>query len=379
MLRKLFPYFMQGIAVGVIGGLVIIVLLWLKPWPHKTEVVMQQAAPRTLDGGQTIASYANAVASAAAAVVNIHTRTIVGQRPRPFFDDPAFKRFFDLPSATSASKINLGSGVIISTQGYIVTNFHVIDGADEINVTLADGRSAPALLVGSDPETDLALLHTELDVRHSIVMADADLLRLGDIVLAIGNPFGLGHSVNQGVISGRGRNQLGLTTFDNYLQTDAAINPGNSGGALINSAGELVGINTAIYSRTASAQGIGFAIPGNLVSVIVRQLIEQGHVVRSWLGIDAQSLTAELAESFGLSSRTGMLISGVARDGPAAQAGLRVGDIITHINGAVINRAQEAMSLISQSTPGSQLEIQLLRQGEALSITATAGSRPLQP
>ena len=376
MIRKLLPYFAQGISVGVIGGLAIVLLLWLKPFQSSSVIEIKQASNKTV-ATSTAVSYADAVEQTSAAVVNIHTTKTIRRSSHPFFDDPAIRRFFGhAPQPREQQQTHLGSGVIVSEQGYVITNNHVIDGADEIMVALNDGRSAVARIIGTDPETDIAVLHVQLDRLHSIVFGDSDKLRVGDVVLAIGNPFGVGQTVTQGIVSATGRNQLGLSTFENFIQTDAAINPGNSGGALINARGELIGINTAIYSRSGGSQGIGFAIPTSLAKNVLTQLIEQGQVTRSWLGIEAQPLSTELAESFGLSSTRGMIIAGVLRDGPADKAGLQAGDIITHVNDTQIIHASDALNLISQAKPGSIIAIQLLRNGETMTLEATVGTRP---
>lgn len=374
MIRKLLPYFIQGISVGIIAGLAVILLLWFKPFQPQTVVELKQATSNTVPA---TSSYADAVDQASAAVVNIHTTKTLQRRRHPFFDDPEIRRFFgDEPTPREQQQTHLGSGVIVSEQGYIATNNHVIEGADEITVALNDGRTAIARIIGTDPDTDIAILHIQLEQLHSIIFGDSNTLRVGDVVLAIGNPFGVGQTVTQGIVSATGRNQLGLSTFENFIQTDAAINPGNSGGALINSRGELIGINTAIYSRSGGSQGIGFAIPTSLAQNVLTQLIEQGLVTRSWLGIDTQPLTAELAESFGLESTQGMIISGVLPNGPADLAGLQSGDIVTHINDTQIIHASDALNLISQFKPGTTISLKLMRNGQELSLSATVGTRP---
>jgi len=376
LIRKLLPYFIQGISVSVIIGLAIILLLWFQPFQQKNVVEIKQA-PDSPTARSITASYADAVQSASTAVVNIHTTKTIQRPSHPFFDDPAIRRFFGgSPIPRTERQTNLGSGVIVSEQGYVITNNHVISGADEIVVALNDGRSAVARLIGTDPDTDIAILHIQLDSLHSITFGDSDKLRVGDVVLAIGNPFGVGQTVTQGIVSATGRNQLGLSTFEDFIQTDAAINPGNSGGALINSHGELIGINTAIFSRSGGSQGIGFAIPTSLAQDVLSQLIEQGQVTRSWLGIEGQPLSPELAESFGLKSAQGMIIAGVLRDGPADQAGLQPGDIITHINDTAVIHARDAMKLITQVKPGGTIHLQLLRNGQATNLSVIVGTRP---
>jgi len=383
-LRRLIPYFTQGIAVGIIFGLAVVLLLWLKPFTNNPTIEINEVKTRTTNSasdsrGSMPFSYADAVTTAAPSVVNIHTTKIIKRRINPLFDDPRIKRFFGdrITPPREQRQNSLGSGVIVSPQGYILTNNHVIDGADEILVALHDGRTAGAEVVGTDPETDIAVLRITLDKLQGItMMSDSESLRVGDVVLAIGNPFGVGQTVTQGIVSATGRKQLGLSTFENFIQTDAAINPGNSGGALINPYGELVGINTAIFSRSGGSQGIGFAIPTDLAKNVLTQLIERGHVVRSWLGIETQSITPALAESFGLLDIKGILVAGVMRNSPGALAGLKPGDIITHINENEINIASEAMQLVLESPPGTTISLELLRNGNNIKLEATLGNRP---
>ena len=318
------------------------------------------------------------MALAAPAVVNVHTAKVITRRVHPLLDDPIFQHFFGdrFKQSRKAIQTSLGSGVIISAQGYVLTNNHVIDGADEIRVLLADGRSSRATVVGSDVDTDLAVLHIEVDALPSIVIGDSGKLRVGDVALAIGNPFGVGQTVTFGIISATGRDQLGITAYEEFIQTDAAINPGNSGGALINARGELIGINSAIYSRSGGSQGIGFAIPISLAKGVMTQIIEQGHVVRGWLGIEAQDLTLQLAESFGVDISNGVIIAGVLSDGPADKAGLLPGDIVTTINGAQVTDATAAMKTISEQSPGSTIRLGGIREGKTFSLTAKVSERP---
>jgi len=323
-------------------------------------------------------SYADAVTLATPAVVNVHTAKVITRRVHPLLDDPIFQHFFGdrFKQSRKAIQTSLGSGVIISSQGYILTNNHVIDGADEIQVLLDDGRSSRATVVGTDVDTDLAVLHVDIDNLPSIVIGDSSGLRVGDVALAIGNPFGVGQTVTFGIISATGRDQLGINAYEEFLQTDAAINPGNSGGALVNARGELIGINSAIYSRTGGSQGIGFAIPINLAKGVMTQIIEQGYVVRGWLGIEAQDLTPDLAKTFGASTTRGVLIAGVLRDGPADKAGLLPGDIVTAINGKPVEDATAAMKRISQQVPGSEILLDGKREGQPFQGKVTVSQRP---
>ncbi|MGH1461045.1 MAG: S1C family serine protease [Neptuniibacter sp.] len=323
-------------------------------------------------------SYAEAVEVAAPAVVNIYTRTVVRQNVHPLFNDPFFRNFFDAESIPQRERVqsSLGSGVILSDQGYLVTNNHVISGADSIVVALRDGREATAEVIGTDPETDLAVLKIQLSNLPSITLYPSDKINVGDVVLAIGNPFGVGQTVTMGIISATGRNSLGINTYEDFIQTDAAINPGNSGGALVDAHGNMIGINTAIFSKSGGSQGIGFAIPSTLTKQIMQDLIQYGRVIRGWLGIEIQELTPDLAESFGLRKMQGLIIAGVFRDGPAHTAGLRPGDIMLSINGTAISNGQKSMSDIARLRPDEKAEIVILREGQKLSISAVVGERP---
>jgi serine protease DegS len=312
------------------------------------------------------------------AVVNVQTAKVITRRVHPFMDDPLLQHFFgDRISSTSKEiQTSLGSGVIISTQGYILTNNHVISGADDIQVLLADGRSARASVVGVDADTDLAILRISLDQLPTIVIGDSNSLRVGDIALAIGNPFGVGQTVTLGIVSATGRDHLGINTYEDFIQTDAAINPGNSGGALINARGELIGINSAIYSRSGGSLGIGFAIPVSMAKGVMKQIIEHGHVVRGWLGIEAQDMTADLAQSLNLDSTAGVLISGVLRGGPADEAGILPGDVVLAINKQAVNDARQAMKIISDQQPDALIRLDGSRQGKNFTAQAKVSQRP---
>jgi serine protease DegS len=325
-------------------------------------------------------SYADAVAQATPAVVNIHTAKVITRRV-PLLDDPLFQQLFGnrLTQTRREIQTSLGSGVLISKQGYVLTNNHVIEGADEIQVLLADGRTTEAKVVGTDADSDIAVLHINLANLPAIVIGDSKRLRVGDVAMAIGNPFGVGQTVTFGIISATGRDHLGINAFEDFIQTDAAINPGNSGGALINANGDLIGINSAIYSRSGGSQGIGFAIPINMAKNVMTQIIETGHVERGWLGIEAQDLTPQLAETFGMKNTHGVLISGVLRDGPADQAGIQPGDVITSINGKPVKDAGESMRIISNQKPDTEVELGGVRSGTAFSIRVHVIQRPAKP
>ncbi len=378
--HKLIPSIIEAAIAGLAFAFILVLLLRPESFDSRPEVLFLEAPidENRAAATQGIASYAYAVEQTAPSVVNIYATKIVTQRTNPLFSDPTFRRFFGdrLPAPRQRLENSLGSGVIINTQGYLLTNNHVVQGAAEIKVALQDGRTTDARVIGTDPETDLAILKIELSDLPTILLGHSNRLKVGDVVLAIGNPFGVGQTVTSGIISATGRSHLGISTFENFIQTDAAINPGNSGGALINSRGELIGINTAIYSRSGGSQGIGFAIPVDLAKGVMQQIIEYGRPIRGWLGITAQDLSPELAESFGLSSTAGAIIANVQPKGPAALAGLRRGDIITQLNGTTVTDVKQLMNTIAGNLPGTQLQIQVLRNGHELTFEAEISERP---
>lgn len=350
---------------------------------------MQQADPRPQNGWSGIgspapvktvtnstASYSEAVQRAAPAVVNIYTRTLSSQRQHPLLKDPIFQRYYDESAQAQQQRMasSLGSGVIVSEDGYILTNHHVIAGADQIIVLLYDGREAQARLVGSDPETDLAVLQVSLDKLSPIAIGNSSQVQVGDVVLAIGNPFGLGQSVSQGIISARGRNGLGLNTFENFLQTDAAINQGNSGGALIDVYGNLLGINSATLNESSSV-GIGFAIPVKTVIKVLEDIVQHGRVIRGFLGVQARQLTPQAVRRIGLSQTNAMIITHIQIGSPAHTAGLQPGDIITHIHNRPISDGYHATNLIADLRPGDPVHLRVFRNGQLLETTAIAGTR----
>lgn len=382
--HKPIVFLFQSITVGL--AIAFLVVVWHPELLDNGNKVVEfiESSPVTTTPGAHASgpvSYAEAVEIAAPSVVNIHSRKTVIQSS-PLFDDPFFRRFFGEQFGIGPQKreeTSLGSGVIVSPQGFILTNNHVIEGADEIRVGLRDGRSAEATIVGTDTEADLAVLKIELGDLPTITLGDSDSLRVGDVVMAIGNPFGVGQTVTLGITSATGRSELGISTFENFIQTDAAINPGNSGGALITARGELIGINTAIFSRSGGSQGIGFAIPVSLAKDSMSQIVEKGYVSRGWLGIEIQELTPQLAESFGIRGEQGVIVAGVLRGGPADQAGLQPGDIVTRLNGKPIGSARSALNAIAQTAPGQKLEVVGLRNGKPLELKATVAERPQQP
>ena len=377
-LRTLISFATEAITAGLAFAFVLLLLFKPETFEGRPSVEFIEAASPERDITTTMASYANAVDTAAPAVVNIYTRKLVTQRSNPLFNDPFFRRFFGdkLPAPQKRLENSLGSGVIVNRQGFILTNNHVISDADEIEVALHDGRSIAATIVGTDPESDLAVLKIDLNNAPAIVFGQSETLRVGDVVLAIGNPFGVGQTVTSGIISATGRSRLGLSTFENFIQTDAAINPGNSGGALVNSLGQLIGINTAIFSRSGGSQGIGFAIPVSLAKGVMKQIIEHGRALRGWLGVEVQDLNPTLAESFGLRETGGALVAGVQQGGPAAVAGLQLGDIITLVNGNAITSSRSLMDAIANNPPGAMLTLDVFRQGKQLQIKTIIGERP---
>ena len=322
-------------------------------------------------------SYATAVERAAPAVVNVYTTTIVETRAHPMARDPFFRNFFNLPSEPRRKRMesSLGSGVIVSANGYILTNHHVIAGADDIVVELKDGRVSQASVVGTDLDTDIAVLKIELNNLPKLILTTSPG-RVGDLVFAIGNPFGVGQTVTMGILSATGRNQVGLANYEDFIQTDAAINPGNSGGALINVRGELVGINTAIFTRSGGSNGIGFAIPASIATDIMQELIDHGQVIRGWIGVETKLLTEDLARSFGVNKNTGVLISGVYRRGPAANANILPGDILTHMNDQEITDGRAAMNQVAGFEPGAKIVVKLLRNGQPIERIVLVGQRP---
>jgi serine protease DegQ len=320
-------------------------------------------------------SYREAAGRAMPAVVNILTSKSLGKN-HPLLKDPFFRRFFGDRTPQDEQQSSLGSGVIVSPDGYILTNNHVIEAADEIHVVLADGRKAAAKVVGTDPETDLAVIRIDAKSLPVMVLGHSDQARVGDVVLAIGNPFGVGQTVTMGIISALGRNNLHINHFENFIQTDAAINFGNSGGALIDADGNLLGINSAIYSQTGGSVGIGFAIPVSTAKAVMEAIIKDGQVVRGWIGIETQDITPELAESFGLARDKGAIIAGVVRNGPADRAGIRPGDILLTVGGKAVGSTSEMLNIIAQLTPGQKATMTLMRKNRESAVEVNVAKRP---
>ena len=332
-------------------------------------------APRGAPGS---GSFSAAAKAASPAVVSINTSKAAVKNPHA--DDPWFKFFFgDQGPGQNQPQGGLGSGVIISPSGYILTNNHVVEEADEIEVILNDKRRAKAKVIGTDPDTDLAILKIDLDKLPVIVLGDSDALAVGDAVLAIGNPFGVGQTVTGGIVSALGRNQLGINTFENFIQTDAAINPGNSGGALVDVNGALMGINTAIYSRSGGSMGIGFAIPVSTAKQVLEGIVKDGQVTRGWIGVEPQEINAELLETFnikpGVLQTGGVIITGVLQNGPAAQAGLQPGDVITAVNGKAVANVSQLLTAVAGLKPGTPAPLSVLRKDGASELAVTPGKR----
>lgn len=370
-LKQMISFFLKSCVAGL--ALAFVISFYL-PVAGGLRAPFQSGASPTL-GKHGLFSYNQAVVASAPAVVNVYATKILQQKTHPLLRDPVFRRFFGDQDAGQQRNSNLGSGVILNADGYVVTNAHVITAADEILVTLSDGRQTMADVIGVDAETDLAVLKINLKKLPAITLGDSNHLHVGDVVLAIGNPYDFGQTVTQGIISATGRKRLGITTFENFIQTDADINPGNSGGALISATGQLIGINTAIVSTSGGSQGIGFAIPINQVVNVMRALIEHGHVVRGWLGIEAQIVPQDIADAANL-KYNGVLVAGVLQRGPAAKAGIMPGDILTKINGEPLLDPQQAIQMISQFQPGRRIDIVVLRGWQEMILQAIVSQRP---
>ncbi|WP_347555096.1 trypsin-like peptidase domain-containing protein [Robbsia sp. KACC 23696] len=323
-------------------------------------------------------SYADAAQKAMPAVVNVYsTKGAPKSKPRdPRMNDPLYRYLYGKHRQERAPSSNLGSGVIVSPEGYILTNQHVIDGADEIEIALADGRKTHAKVIGSDPDTDLAVLKIDLPHLPTISWGDLEHTRVGDVVLAIGNPFAVGETVTMGIVSALGRNHLGITPFENFIQTDAAINPGNSGGALIDTQGNVIGINTAIYSRSGGSLGIGFATPVTTARMVLESIIKTGSVTRGWIGVEPQDLTPQVAHAFHLDQHSGAIVAGLLQNGPADKAGIRPGDIIVGVNDTKVTETVSLLNAVAQILPGTDATMHIIRKGKSIDITVQIGKRP---
>ncbi len=386
-MRRTWLIFSQAVTVAVA---VLFVVATLKPqwlprdgaWPVPTApAVAPPPAPAAAlpapapAGSAPVTSYAAAAQRATPSVVSITARKAPQRSAQS--NDPWFRFFFgDRAEQFSQPQVGLGSGVIVTPDGFLLTNNHVIEGADDIEVQLADGRTATARLVGTDPESDLAVLKVELERLPAVGFGDADALQVGDVVLAIGNPFGVGQTVTSGIVSALGRNQLGINLFENFIQTDAAINPGNSGGALVDARGNLIGINTAIYSRSGGSMGIGFAIPVSTARQVMEGLIKDGQVTRGWIGVEPRDLTPEIAETLKLPIRQGVLITGVLQSGPAAEGGLRPGDVVVKIGDRPVANTAQLFNAVASLRPNETAVIGVQRGERALELSVKVAQRP---
>jgi len=350
----------------------------LLPWlsgKANNVVLLQQGATQVAT--PYVASYADAAKKAMPAVVNIYTSKELRSR-NPLFDDSILKRYFpELADRMPARRAtSLGSGVIVAPEGYVLTNHHVIDGADDIELVLADGRELHATVRGVDPESDLAVLKVDGELLPAITFGSMEKLHVGDVVLAIGNPFGFGNTVTLGIVSALGRNHLGINRFEDFIQTDAAINPGSSGGALVDTAGNLIGINSTIFSQSGGSMGIGFAIPVSLARSVLAQIIKEGEVTRGWLGVEPQAITREAAQALALARTDGVLVRALQRGGPADRAGIQVRDVVVEIGGKSTPDVPQLLARIAELAPGSNARIKVLRDGKPLDIDVTVAKRP---
>ncbi|WP_124950394.1 Do family serine endopeptidase [Sulfuriferula thiophila] len=373
-MRKFWLLFSQSATIAL-GFLLVITIF--KPewriWPSQTNTITDITPSPNLAPN----SYRVAASKAIPSVVNIFTSKAVRAPAPPITNNPLYNHFFGGQAKSRTQRVsNLGSGVIVSADGYILTNHHVVESADEIQVALHDGRTLLAKVVGTDPETDLAVLKIDASNLPAITFSQSDQASIGDVVLAIGDPFGVGQTVTMGIISALGRSHLGINTFEDFIQTDAAINPGNSGGPLVDTNGNLIGINSAIYSRTGGSQGIGFAIPSNLVAKVMKQIIDHGEVIRGWMGIEVQDLTPELAESYKLKSGDGALIAGILRGGPADRANIHPGDVLLSVDKQTITDSAALLNQIAALKPGQSTTITLLHRDKILTTVVKIARRP---
>ena len=376
MLRRFWLLFAQ-VATICLAALFVVTTLrpdLLARYSGRSNVVLMQETPVAV-AAVKIDSLAAAAKRAMPSVVNVYTSKEVRQR-RPLTDDPVFRRFFPGLGEQETRRANsLGSGVIVSRDGYVLTNNHMIEGADDIQIVLSDGRRLRARVRGSDPDSDLAVLKADVSDLPAITFGTLDSVQVGDTVLAIGSPFGFGNTVTHGIISALGRN-LEMNRFEDFIQTDAAVNPGNSGGALVDSGGNLIGINSAIFSQSGGSQGIGFAIPVSLAKNVLEQIIRDGEVTRGWLGIEPQELTPELASALTLANSDGVLIRGVMKSGPADRAGVLARDVVQEIDGKPTHDVTALLSQIAALAPGSHAKLRVLREKKPVDLEVTVGKRP---
>ncbi len=373
-MKRFWLLFSQSVTVLLAAWFIVITLKpeWIHQLDRKTSAVAlvetSVASIKEVPAG----SFRLAAQRSSAAVVSINTSK--NTRPHPLANDPWFKFFFGEQS--DQTQVGLGSGVIVSPHGYILTNNHVVENADEIEVILNDSRHIAAKVMGTDPDSDLAVLKIEMDRLPVMVLGNSDNLQVGDLVLAIGNPFGVGQTVTSGIVSALGRNHLGINTFENFIQTDAAINPGNSGGALVDINGNLMGINTAIYSRSGGNMGIGFAIPVSTAKMVLEGIVKDGLITRGWIGVEPNELTPELAQTFGVTVQSGVIITGVLQNGPAALAGIRPGDVMTSVAGQPVGSVTEMLSRVASLKPGHAAIFEVQRARETVQLPVMVGKRP---
>lgn len=382
-MKRLWLIFAQSATVAL--GVCLALSVWYPEWlafklvPPQQVVTLKEASPSAAQARSDalVGSYASASAKAQPSVVNVFTSKQVKVPLHPLLNDPLFRRFLGerLPYATQRAS-SLGSGVIISAEGYIVTNNHVVESADEIEVALSDGRTTSAQVIGSDPESDLAVIRVTMPKLPVAVLGNSEALKVGDVVLAIGNPFGVGQTVTMGIVSALARAQTEVNPFESFIQTDAAINPGNSGGALIDASGNLIGINTAIYSKTGASHGIGFAIPVNAVKLVMEQIIRNGAVTRGWLGVEMQNVTPDIAASFNLPVKKGVIVAGVVRNGPAHRAGMLPGDVLIEIADKPVSDSVAVINQIAAIEPGKQTSMVVVRRGQPQVLQVVVGKRP---
>ncbi len=375
-MKRLWLLFSQTATIILAAYFVVATLKpqWLGHTPSMAGAIALIEAPNSPGGEAPAGSFRVAAQKASAAVVSISTSTAARKNANPNANDPWFRFFFG--EQGGEAQAGLGSGVIVSPSGYILTNNHVIEEADEIEVMLNDGRTTRAKVIGTDPDSDLAVLKVNLDKLPTIVLGNSDELQVGDQVLAIGNPFGVGQTVTSGIVSAMGRNQLGINTFENFIQTDAAINPGNSGGALVDTHGHLLGINTAIYSRSGGSMGIGFAIPVSTAKQVLEGIVKDGQITRGWIGVEPNDLSPELAETFDIQVKEGVLITGVLQNGPAAKAGIRPGDVIVKIVDKPVLNVAQLLTQVAALKPGTSAHFSVARKGQMLELDITPGVRP---
>ena len=355
-------FLLQAVAAGLIAFALVTYFGPRTPSGEGRPVVLGQAAPARVERGETLSSYSAAARKATPSVVSVYSQRQGGRRS---------------PLGGGLEQGGgIGSGVIVSADGYILTNSHVVEGAQAVAVSIAEGKPMPTRIVGSDPETDLAVLKIEARELQPITLGDSDAVEIGDVVLAIGNPFGVGQTVTQGIVSGTGRNRMGINTFENFIQTDASINPGNSGGALVDSAGRLIGINTAILSPSGGNLGIGFAIPVRTATEVMKQLIEEGRVSRGWLAVEAQDVTPELARAVGLKATEGALLARLMQGGPADKSGLRPGDVVVAIDGKRVSDTRDLINATAAVKPGNRTGFTVIRNGNRLDVPVEVGRRP---